>query len=176
MELRLRLHRVNGDALRLDFPPEISHELFWRADRSGFFGLTPKISTDLDEAGTVHPRIRCSLVLWDVSVTATQLNFRSHLWAWCPGWGKAGRMNRGRFRASSPWSVSTVHIPAFSHRLRIPGGQRTSRRARHFPTGSAPQLPESEIAGMMQRTLPHLPSRISCRNPRQGTRKSHPAK
>src|SRR5258708_22867011 len=176
MELRLRLYRINGDALRLDFPPGLSHELFWRADRSGFFGLTPKIFTDQHEAETVHPRIRCSLVLWDVSVTATQSNSRSHLWVWCPGWQKAGRMNRGRFRASFPWSVSAVHIPTFSHRLRIPHRQRTSRRARHFPTVSAQQLPESEIAGMMKRTLPHLPSRIFCRNPPQGTSKFRAAK
>src|SRR5258708_20228271 len=157
MELRLRLYRINGDALRLDFPPGLSHELFWRADRSGFFGLTPKIFTDQHEAETVHPRIRCSLVLWDVSVTATQSNSRSHLWVWCPGWEKAGRMNRGRFRASFPWSVSAVHIPAFSHRLRIPAGQRTSRRARHFPTPSAHQFPESETAAIIHQPLPHLP-------------------
>src|SRR3981189_3516753 len=102
MRLRPRLHRANGGALQSDFPRGLSRKLFERADQLAFSERTPKTSTDQGAAETVHPRTRYCLVLWDAVAMATQLNFRSRLVGWWPGWGKDGRMNQGRFHAYFP--------------------------------------------------------------------------
>src|SRR5882762_1078597 len=175
MGLRPRLHQANGGALRLDFPRGLSRKLFERADRLEFSERTPKSSTDRGAPETVHPKIHCCLVLWDASAMATQLNFRNHLWAWCPGWGKDGRMNQGRFHAYFPWCVSTRHIPVFSHRKRTQDGQRRSIHERHFLIATVRQPWEPEIACMLQQMRLHQLARTSCRNPRQETSKCRQA-
>src|SRR5271157_2088890 len=169
MELRPRPHRANGGALRWDSLRELSSELFERADRLAFSERTLRTSTDQDEAETVHPKTRCCLALWDAFATAKQSDFRNRLWAWCPGWGKGGRMNQGRFHAYSPWCVSTRHIPAFAHRQRTPNGQRTSINARHSPTASVRLRRGPQIACMLRQTPLHQLPRASCRSPLQET-------
>src|SRR6478672_4737507 len=102
MGLRPRLHRVKEGALRWDFPRGLFRKSFGRVDRSRFSERTLKTSTDQDGAETVRPGTRYCLVLWDAFVMARQSNFQSRLWARCPGWGKGGRMNQGRFHAYFP--------------------------------------------------------------------------
>src|SRR5580704_5677578 len=101
-EPRLHLHRANEGALRWDSRRELSRKLFGRADRLAFFERTVKASIDRDGAETVHPRRRCYLVPWDAFAMAARSNFRTRLWALCPGWGKDGRMNQGRSHAYFP--------------------------------------------------------------------------
>jgi hypothetical protein len=99
MELRPRLHQANGGELRWDFPRGLFRKSFGRVDRRRFSERTLKTFTDQDEAETAHPRARYCLILWDAFVMAMQSNFQSRLLVRCPGWGKDGRMNQGRFHA-----------------------------------------------------------------------------
>src|ERR1700733_8246849 len=102
MELHPRLHRANGCALRWDSRRGLSRKLFGRADRLAVSEWTPKISIDRNKAETVHQRTHCCPVPWDAFARATQSNFQNRLSAWCPGWGKDGRMNQVRVHVYFP--------------------------------------------------------------------------
>src|SRR5438034_8384217 len=110
MGLRPRLHQANGGALRWDFPRGLFRKSFGRVGRWRFSERTLKTSTDQDEAETVHPRTRYCLVLWGAFVRAMQSNFRNRLWAWCPGWGKDGRIDRKSTRLNSSHTVISYAV------------------------------------------------------------------
>src|ERR1700691_4461404 len=95
---------------------------------------------------------------------AEQSNSRSRPWASCPDLGTGGRMNRGQFHVSFPWSVSAGNIRAVWHRQRVQGDQRTPRCVPRFLNEISRQLLAPGTVGMSQEIQPHRLSMTSYPN------------